>query len=146
MGAFLFPSLRICYHKSKHTAIKLEPCIVSLFMQPDQLAFAFQAPTGPQLKEAGTALVRANSGLWKDKAAAVIEQLAARKSEFTSDDLRDFATKCGLEDPHHVNAWGAAMSAAAKRNVIQATGRFIRSNRPDAHSRMVGVWRSCLKG
>lgn len=117
---------------------------------PKQIAFEFQAPaiqqapTGPQLKSSGTLQVLTNSGAWKDRAARLLDQLAFLKIELTSDDFRAFALASGLEEPHHVNGWGAAIYSAVRRGKLIPTGRFIRSERPDAHSRIVAVWR-CVR-
>jgi len=107
-----------------------------------QLVFDFQ--TGDKRKKRGQMLVSANAGDWKDLALDVIRDLAQHHAEFTADEVRQAAQALQLPEPHHPNAWGAAMSTAARRTYIVDTGRSRKSQQASANSRKLTIWRSCL--
>jgi hypothetical protein len=97
------------------------------------------------LKERGQKRVLFHSGDdWKEKALEVIREAALRHTEFTFDRVRAIAIESGLVDPHHPNAWGAAMSAAFKKGWIRRTGQYRPSSNISAHGRMLAVWKSLL--
>jgi hypothetical protein len=95
---------------------------------------------GELARDAGTAQVLIGADEWRDKALAVVEQLARELPEFTADDLREHVT----EAPPHVNCWGAVMLAAAKRNWIRSTDRTRKSTRAAAHAHRNPVWESMI--
>lgn len=106
-------------------------------------------PTGHTLGQAardeGTARVLENAGQeWRDQIAAVIDGLARSRPDFTADDVRAEAERAGLPPPHHYNAWGAAMQAAARRDVIERTNLLVQSMRPDARAHANPSWRSLI--
>lgn len=110
----------------------------------EQITFDF---TGPDLKAGGIELVLENERiLWRKEIARLIRLTAENHEFFTSDDIHSLAEECGLREPHHPNAWGAAFNMAARDGLIAPTGRFAPSERADAHARMVGVWKSNLHG
>ena len=77
---------------------------------------------------------------WQRRAAKAITWLSHRTDEFTSDDVREMFETEQWFGPHHPNAWGAALSAAAARGEIVRVG-YRKSSRPAAHGRIVAVWR-----
>jgi len=107
---------------------------------------SFPAPaSGPERKEAGIEQVLENERImWRVEIARLIRLTADNHEFFTSDDIHGLAEECGLREPHHPNAWGAAFNSAARDGIITPSGRFVPSERPDAHARMVGVWKSNL--
>ena len=97
---------------------------------------------GEEAKQEGQHRVTENQQAeWKADVAVIIEQLARRPNGFTGDDVRELASTAGIGEPTHPNAWGAAMSAAAKRGLIQAVG-YERSAMPSRHAAVVRVWRA----
>lgn len=88
-------------------------------------------------KQQGMAQVDANSmPEWKAECDAAIERLARTGRVFQAHDL----TLEGIGDPHHPNAWGARLSAAAKRGVIVSAGTG-QSTRPTTAKSLVHLWR-----
>ena len=77
---------------------------------------------------------------WKAGVARVIAMLARRAEPFTGDDVRAQALERSLGQPSHPNAWGAAMSTASKRGVIQAVG-YAASTQVSRHGAIVRQWR-----
>lgn len=100
---------------------------------------------GQAARDEGTARVLENAGQeWRDQIAAVIDGLARSRPDFTADDVRAEAERAGVPPPHHHNAWGAAMQAAAKRDVIQRTNETRSSERAAANAHRNPVWRSLI--
>jgi DNA-binding IclR family transcriptional regulator len=54
------------------------------------------------------------------------------------------AVRVGAGQPHHANAWGAAMLAAAKRGSIRRTMTLRQSGRAEANSHANPVWASLI--
>jgi hypothetical protein len=92
------------------------------------------------LKEQGTAQVLENNQAWQDQVLDLLKWLASTAGSFTSDDLRDVCKMASMPGPRHVNAWGAVLSHAAKQGLIVREGYRV-STRPEAHGRVVSVWR-----
>ena len=100
---------------------------------------------GKKLKTEGIERVLKNSNSdWRTRVRCLIQNLAKERDEFTSDDVREEAIRLEIGDPHHLNAWGAAMSALAKEGVIKRIG-YVQSKRPVAHATVIGVWKSAQK-
>lgn len=100
----------------------------------------FLAP-GIQARNQGAARVLDNAGdPWSEATRRIITRLAATGHRFTSDDVRAEAQQAGIPEPHHPNAYGAALLAAAHAGLIIDTGRVARSERPEARGRKVAVW------
>lgn len=102
----------------------------------------FDAVAGRQARDAGAAQVLIGAETWRDRAIAVIEQIAREQPELTADDLRERLTEL---PPHH-NAFGAVFLTAARRNIIAATDRTKRSTREAAHAHRNPIWQSCVFG
>lgn len=96
--------------------------------------------TGDAGRDRGAAVVLDNAGAWRAAALDAIEQLARECPEFTADDVRER----GTEQPHHANAWGAAMLTAARNGWIRATDRTRKSVRAAAHAHRNPIWESLL--
>lgn len=100
---------------------------------------------GRQARDEGTTLVLENAGQeWRDRIAFLIDGLARRLPELTADDVRAEVERTGMGEPHHVNAYGAAMLAAAKRGSIRRTMRLKLSERAEAHSHSNPCWLSLI--
>lgn len=88
-------------------------------------------------KQQGMAQVDSNtSDWWKDTADQAIRHLAAVGDVFQTYDL----ALLGVPEPHHPNAWGARMGAAAKAGVIVPAG-YGPSKRPTTAKSLVHLWR-----
>lgn len=106
-------------------------------------------PTGRTLGQAardeGAARVLENAGQeWRDRIAFLIDGLARRLPDLTADDVRAEVERTGMDQPHHVNAYGAAMLAAARRGSIRRTMQLRYSERPEAHSHGNPIWDSLI--
>lgn len=101
----------------------------------------FDALEADRRKDAGQALVESHQlEQWKAGVAGVIATLARRSEPFTGDDVRAEALARLLGQPSHPNAWGAAMSAARKRGLIEAVG-YTASTQVSRHGAIVRQWR-----
>lgn len=102
-------------------------------MTADQLDIFAEASAR---KERGMAQVDANADdWWKSCADTALKQLAATGRVFEAYDL----VLMGVPEPHHPNAWGARMNAAAKRGVIRNVGAGP-SKRPTVARSLVRYW------
>jgi hypothetical protein len=96
-------------------------------------------PEGERRKDEGQKLVTAHQpDRWKAGVASVIAWLARCGTPFTGDDVRSLASLQHGE-PEHPNAWGAQISAAAKRGDIEAVG-YTTSKQPSRHGAVVRLW------
>lgn len=95
---------------------------------------------GEQHKADGIEALGFTHAAWMEAATCVLESLANRGSEFTSDDLRRECDAKWVCEPSHPNAWGAVFSKAAKAGLIERIG-YRKSTLPSAHARVVAVWR-----
>lgn len=95
-----------------------------------------QLELGEQRKSEGIARVEEHQ---PDAFRAMVDQaiavLARRDVPFSSDDVR----KLTALEPHHPNAWGAAMVRASKRGLIRRVG-FAKSTTPSRHAGVVANW------
>jgi hypothetical protein len=87
-------------------------------------------------KAQGIAQVDANADAWwKSCADQALEHLAQSGRVFEAYDL----VLMGVPEPHHPNAWGARMNAAAKRGLIRNVGAGP-SKRPTVARSLVRYW------
>ncbi len=73
---------------------------------------------------------------WKDKAWLVVQQLAAKKTPFTPDDVWE----TGLERPREPRALGPVMMRAVKQKLIEPTGEWVNSRQASQHATPIRVW------
>lgn len=85
----------------------------------------------------------ANDRWWAAAREEVI-LAAIQLPEFTTDVVWRGLDSRGLKT-HEPRALGAVMKAMAKAGVIEPTGRWEKSRRPEAHARPVMVWRYALE-
>lgn len=103
-------------------------------MTADQLDIFTEAQ---QRKVAGMAVADGNADdFWKSTADQAIAHLASTGEVFEAYDL----VLLGCPEPHHPNAWGARMSAAAKHGLIVNVGAGP-SKRPTVARSLVRYWR-----
>lgn len=57
------------------------------------------------------------------------------------EEAKQYALECGLEEPHHDNAWGAVCLTMSRRGIIVKTGRYINSAGVRSHGRVNPLWR-----
>lgn len=100
---------------------------------------------GERRKNRGTdQVLRRVHTIWRTRALKLLRELAERSSEFSVDDYRELAEAEGVGRPHHVNAWSALVRLGGRRGWFHRTGEFRPSRRPEAHSRMIPIYRSDL--
>ena len=102
--------------------------------------------SGKERKETGQQLVLSVDVAWKEHAMAELEKYCeamkeAGKDEFVFEDFRRHCQGLAVGEPHHPNAWGSLATCAAKRGLIEWTGRGVSARNPSAHARLVRVWR-----
>lgn len=102
--------------------------------------------SGQQLKEEGQSLVLENAGdSWS---TYIIEELRKwckhrldiDEPAFRFEEFRDYASKNGMRQPHHANAWGALPARAVREKIIRPTSMYVPAESPSAHARPVRVW------
>lgn len=76
---------------------------------------------------------------WLDNARRVVWQLIKEGQPFTTDDCWSRLTSLG-STTHEPRAMGAVMRAAARAGLIATTGEYVKTSRPEAHSRPIPVW------
>ncbi len=74
---------------------------------------------------------------WRLVAERSIAELAATGEPWTADDLRE---RTGDPVGSHPNAMGGAINAAVRRGIIEPVG-YDQARRPEAHARVLRVWR-----
>lgn len=93
---------------------------------------------GKRRRDDGMRAVRHNTHTgWRLLVDRVISDLAAAGREFTAEDVRE---RSGHPLGSHDNALGAAMAAAARAGIIETVG-YEQATRPEAHGRILRVWR-----
>lgn len=103
--------------------------------------------SGEQLKEIGQAQVTAKSGEWSSKAflfmLEFIKQCNNDDLEFDSDMLKIYLHGIKkISQPHHGNVYGALFRYAAEADLIEKTGRHVKSIMPSNRGREICVWRA----
>ena len=105
----------------------------------------YDLTTGKELKKRGQKRVLANAGDgWRERALSVVFDVATDNRELTMADVRRRGVSDGLDEPHHPNAWGALLKAAAQEGWIEQTESFRQSDLQSARARMVRVWKSLV--
>lgn len=103
----------------------------------NQAAFDFTARN--------TAIDRVESNAnsdWMSAAVAVIERICrdcGAGYEFTTDGLDGLLATAGVST-HEGRAWGAVMRGAARRGLIEPTGRYKKSTSSKCHNRPKMIW------
>lgn len=97
-------------------------------------------------RDAGLEDVEANANqAWIDLSLKIIRILAESSSSFTSDQVWEELASYPEIKTHQPSAMGAVFRKAAALNIIEATDRFIQSQRPSSHARPIRVWNSKIK-
>ncbi|MCA8950229.1 MAG: DUF4118 domain-containing protein [Planctomycetes bacterium] len=77
---------------------------------------------------------------WRAVVAGVVAECAAKGSPFTSADVKELASRRGAGPAPHPNAWGAVITAAKKRGLIEKTGRYVKSAAAGRHAASIAEW------
>lgn len=96
---------------------------------------------GEQRKRIGIKQVEDHNPSFCDTITGIIAALVMVKATITSDDVRNAAAIAGVERPNHPNAWGAAMTSAARKGFIEKTGEYTKSKTKTRNSGLIAVWR-----
>lgn len=104
----------------------------------------FDAGRGRQLRDQGRRDVAAHRAARMSVIHEALRALAARKEFLTCDDLR--AEVPPEHWPDHPNAWGAALTNAARGGLIRFTGRYEHSEISSNRARRIQVWQSMVIG
>lgn len=109
-----------------------------------------ETPTGlvpkesANLRDAGLEAVTRDD--WQVTAMAALRRFAASKADgFLAEDFRAAYLASGGEPPHHHNAWGALIRAAATGGIIEPTGNMARTRSPKTHAHPTRVWREAIE-
>jgi len=78
--------------------------------------------------------------LWSDRCYRLLERFVNERSEFTSEDFREYCEANGLPIPDEKRAFGGVIMAASKRGLITATGRFSIAKQRQSHCNPKKVW------
>lgn len=106
-------------------------------MAPDEPNLLDALDEGRARRDVGArAAENAAHTIWRVAAECAIDELAADGRDFDADDLHD---RVG-GPPGHRNAVGSLFLTAARDGKIRHVG-YRQSRRPDAHARVIRVWR-----
>lgn len=94
--------------------------------------------SGDDLKHRGQEQVEGNSEGWVKKMREVAVKIVGIRGSVSSDDLRRYALKNGLQ-PHHPNAWGAIFRGTVEGMKWVEIGRK-KSAKKSNHGRKISVW------
>lgn len=104
----------------------------------DILQRSLQAPSLEQSLEQ----VKENANrLWYDAALRIVYDLCGSREEFNTDHVHRELAKT-MHTTQEPRALGAVMREAAKNGWCTASGMFVKSVRPECHSRPIPVWQS----
>lgn len=78
---------------------------------------------------------------FKDTAAQTVLDVARMRPDFTTDDIIRWAETHNRPMPANNSAWGHIIKHLAKANQIIFTGNYRTSERANAHSKPLRVWR-----
>lgn len=104
----------------------------------------FDAQAAEAARDAGIALLEVHHGAQVEQLVGAIAVVARALPEITADHVHVYLVSKGIPEPTKPNAWGAAFRKAALAELIEDTGRAVKSARPSAHARRIPVWRSRL--
>lgn len=79
--------------------------------------------------------------VWLSAAKQIVWDLIRDGRPFSTDDCWQKLDALDIQT-HEPRALGAVLRAAAKAGYIEQTGEYIKTSRPQAHSRPIPVWRS----
>lgn len=79
---------------------------------------------------------------WKQEAYEAVADLALFCDHFTTDDVHERLAGATTHEPR---AMGAIMRRAARDGLIEATDRYVASDRAVAHRNPKRVWRSLVR-
>lgn len=77
---------------------------------------------------------------WMTAAKHVLWKIIQHGEDFTTDLMWERLNAMDVHT-HEPRAMGAVMRAAARAGLIATTGEYVKSSRPDCHSRPIPVWR-----
>lgn len=84
------------------------------------------------------ALERVSRGTFTDDVCAALSDY--RGQYLTGEAIRFHMEQRGIE-PHHHNAWGAAIMTAARRGLLEKTGRYLPMQSLKSHARRTPEYR-----
>lgn len=107
-----------------------------------QIALWDVHPTGSGPKRRDRGMASALSTFAHEQIRTAIVRASCSRSEFTSEQVLPLLPAGVLSQLRlHPNALGAAIHAAAREGLIEATGGVVRATRPEAHARKLTLWR-----
>ena len=110
----------------------------------------FDAKTAAERRDAGQQLSMLRSGSdWIESAISALGRYVESRrrnnldDEFTFEQFRTWAVGTGLlDEPASLNTWGSLPKVAARRKIVEYTGRVREARRPASHARMIRIWRA----
>ena len=111
----------------------------SIFGQPPQATIFDTAEK--QKSEGIEAAYRGADSEWKRAAAECLQQMVETREFITSEDVVLELNKRGIVTSEN-RAMGAVMQSFSRAGLIESTGRFTTSRRPECHKSPVRIWRS----
>lgn len=97
---------------------------------------------GERRRDEGCDRVLDNAGdEWRSAVRDAIRAVALRQPFLTIEDVRAECERRGVPEPHHHNAWGSVMRGVPG---LEATNGVAPNTNPQAHARIVLVWKSLL--
>ena len=102
---------------------------------------------GRAARDVGMARAKAAANpAWVEGVWECIKDIARQQAELSSDDIFRLADERGVEATHENRALGPLMKQAEREGYIEATQKFIDSERTSKHLSPIRVWRSLVHG
>lgn len=102
----------------------------------------FDPVLGAHLAEQGAQISwHYSAETFKDTAAQTVLDVARMRHDFTTDDIIRWAKTHNRPMPDNNSAWGHIIKHLAKTNQIIFTGNYRTSERANAHSKPLRIWR-----
>ncbi len=98
-----------------------------------QLKFDFVSAK-QSIKARNEAIEQVSSNATDFMHKAIVEIAMLEKAEYSGEDIRLILTEKGIT-PHHHNAWGALISHATRKGLLENTGRLKKSRIITSHAK-----------
>lgn len=96
---------------------------------------------GARERDKGVRKVADNNREWLLKVRSIAVEIAKRNGAVSSDDVRRYAMKNGIPEPHHPNAWGSLFRVSPEKGTRWIPVGYVPSKKTTNHARRIVVWR-----
>ena len=94
-----------------------------------------------EARDEALARVTVNSGQWMYAARAFVAMVIPIGWTGTAEEIRLFAYRFGIPEPHHPNVWGALIRGCIELGLLNFTGEMRKPKSRKSHARKIQVYR-----